>query len=194
MSVESEVGQQREQIETHRTLWRSVRIAGGVAVAGGLVTLCSLPWIIDARKWEEKEHALDAREDMLNAVLAQTGSTAIDHSFDRSVFLQDFQDTDLIAVPTGDSNPEAARTFVRQAAAELDGTYKNQLVSNKLSELQSGEYPDTPTLVEAYNSVRVDIVNGDMISWRDVEIGAGAIGLSALGVLMLGKYGRQEHI
>lgn len=165
------------------TLFRAITGLGLTLSAGGLIGACSWPWLgIDQRTSIENMHADRARADSLQAVLALSGSTLFDKSTSNEVLLQRFIDGDTIAIKTSGPDPAKAKSFLAAASTELSGTHKNDVVAVKLGELARTEDLSVKEVIDDTQQIRWNIQNGDMISWKDVEIELGAIALIPIGL------------
>lgn len=175
---------QADIVHHHR---RPVHVIGAFLGVTSFLGLCSEPWVIDYRKSLEVTAATTAKHDVRDGLLAQTGSVLVNNDSLNSVLLQPFNDKDTYTIKVGPDDPAKAVTLYRQAAHALEGREKNRQAAADLDELITDPSPDAAQAAKIANEINTRIVNGDMISWTDVEVAGSMLASLALGVFMFSR-------
>lgn len=168
------------------------RTLAAVALGAGALGACAAPWYVDFQKSQEIVHATTARANMQQAILDLTGFRLVSNTTDKAILLQSYSDVDNFAVKAAEPDPAKAQAGVTAAFEELDGTRINQAAADSIRAIgQDGEL-EVNEMIDASNAIDVSIVNGDMITGRNLAIGAGLIGLAVAGFYGVARLSKPE--
>jgi hypothetical protein len=186
MQPETKTFLHEQLTEAKRT---AVRCLGAVAAAGGLITVCSEPFVVMDRVHIETSYAVAAQDDLQNAFFELTGNRVDDagKTISYSDKKREFGD---------------ARKQIQFAGRELAETTKNESAQYAVRMLLDQDIYNKDFHTADYESqvraaipmVDTDISARDMMTTNDIVIGGGAIAMYALGTgLIIRSFRRRNN-
>jgi hypothetical protein len=186
----------------HEAIRLITRGIGAVAILGSMVSGIATACSVDADKYNQNLHALNARTDLLEAVAASTGSKLVDISSLNGNMAGRFVDQDHFMVSLGGAaDVPTSLHYLKLASGELEGTRLNGQAKQDIDTELAGPAPAgdsipvySERILDIAQDVNTSAVNGTMIDSSDMKVWGASAGITAIGVgMMWASFWRREE-